>query len=281
MGGDAVVVVQLADGSLVKRLAGIRTPRGVVVAESVGRIFVSSAPDLLVIIDRASLVVLGRVAAGRAPDSVSWDPADRVVGVSDQRDGAVSLIADAGDGARRQVRLGVETGNVVYDAARGRFWVTVVNASPPDQLVSIDPVTAEPGARIDLPGCDGAHGLRLHPDGQSALVACESSSTLVRVELRTGDIVSAKVGKTPDVLAIDPGIGWLYVAAESGNLAVFDLEKHGLTPVGSQQVGNAAHSVAVEAATGRVFFPLKVGPRGAPALRIMRPRPALMDRAAK
>jgi DNA-binding beta-propeller fold protein YncE len=272
MGGDAVVVVQLADGSLVKRLTGIPTPRGVVVAESVGRIFVSSAPDRLVIIDSASLVVLRRVAAGRAPDSVSWDPEHQVVGVSDQRDGAVSLIAGAGDGARRQVHLGMETGNVVYDAARARFWVTVVNAAPPDQLVSIDPVTAGLGERIDLPGCDGAHGLRLHPDGQSALVACEASSSLVRVELGSGAIVSAKVGKTPDVLAIDPGTGWLYVAAESGDLTVFDIGKQGLAPVGSQHVGDAAHSVAVDAATNRVFFPLKVGARGAPALRIMLPR---------
>jgi len=271
MGDDAVVIVRLDDGSLVKVLKGIRTPRGVAVADEAGRIFVTSMPSRLVIIDSATLTEIGRVATGHSPDGVGWDPGRRVVGVSDQGDGAISLIADAGSGQRRQVPLGVETGNVVFDVARGQFWVTVVRAAPPDQLVAIDPVAASVVTRIDLPGCSGAHGLRLHPDGQSALVACEGNSVLARVGLGSPGVVTARVGRRPDVLAIDPGRGWLYVAAESGDLAVFDLAKQGLVTMGSEHVGEAAHSVAVDAATHRVFFPLKVGRHGRPVLRIMRP----------
>lgn len=271
MGDDAVTVVQLGDGALVKRLTGIPTPRGVVVAGSAGRIFVTSSPNQLVIIDSVALTVLGSATTGNGPDGVGWDPAHSVVGVSDQGDGAVSLIDGAGNGLRKQVLLGVETGNVVYDAARGLFWVTVVNAAPPDQLVPIDPVAASAGTRIDLPGCSGAHGLRIHPDGKSALVACEANSILARVTLATGAMVTANVGNTPDVLAIDPGLGWLYVAAESGDLTVFDLGKPGLVTIDAEHVGAAAHSVAVDAATHRVYFPLEVGSRGTPVLRIMRP----------
>ena len=271
MRDDAVLVVRLGDGAVVKRLRGIPTPRGVAVATDVGRIFVTSMPAQLVIIDSRTLKVVARVATGNAPDGVGWDPVHRVVGVSDQRDGAISLIADAGSGRRRQVRLGVETGNVVFDASRGRFWATVVNAAPPDQLVAIDPVGASVATRIDLPGCAGAHGLRLHPDGRSALVACEDNSALVRVGLVTPGVVAAAVGKKPDVLAIDPGRGWLYVAAESGDLTVFDLGQAGLVRVDSEHVAPAAHSVAVDAATHRVFFPLEVGPGGTPVLRTMRP----------
>ncbi len=47
--------------------------------------------------------------------------------------------------------LGRETGNVVFDPMRRTFWAAVVNASPPDQLVQVDPllkkVTACPGRR--------------------------------------------------------------------------------------------------------------------------------------
>ena len=35
--------------------------------------------------------------------------------------------------------------------------------------------------------------------------------------------------------------------------------------------GDASHSVAVDPASHHVFFPLQVGPKGTPALRIMRP----------
>jgi len=276
LGDDSVVVVQLSDGSLVKLLPGIPAPRGVAVADDVGRIFVTSSGTLnqLVIIDSPSLTEIARVVTGNAPDGVAWDSVDKTVGVSDQGDGAISLIAGSGSGLRTQVPLGATVGNSVFDATRGKFWITVVNAAPPDQLVEVDPVAATVVTRIDLPGCSGAHGLRLHPDGKSALVACEGNSVLLRVDLATPtNIVTAAVGNTPDVLSIDPGHGWLYVAAESGNLTVFDLGKPGLVTIDSQHVDNTAHTVAVDPATHHVFFPLEAGPQGTPILRIMRPAP--------
>ncbi len=95
LGDDSVVVVQLSDGSLVKLLPGIPAPRGVAVADDVGRIFVTSSGTLnqLVIIDSPSLTEIARVVTGNAPDGVAWDSVDKTVGVSDQGDGAISLIA--------------------------------------------------------------------------------------------------------------------------------------------------------------------------------------------
>ncbi len=272
MNDGSVVITDLADGKVLKELKGIPTARGVVVASDVGLTFVTSSPNQLVVIDNRSLAVVKRVATGNGPDGVGWDPTHRTVGVSDQGDGALSLIADSGNGARRQVPVGTETGNVVFDVARGWFWITAVQATSPDKLVAVDPVTAKIVASIDLPGCDGAHGLRLHPNGQSALIACEGNDSIARVELGAGHaIVTAKTGSGPDVLAIDPGLGWLYVAAESGDLTVFDLNAPGMALLGHDHPGAHSHSVAVDPVTHRVFFPLMAGPKGTPVLRIMRP----------
>ena len=272
MNDGTVLIVDLRDGSVLKELSGIPTARGVAAADEVGRIFVTSSPNQLVLIDNMSLTEAGRVATGNAPDGVGWDPIHKTVGVSDQGDGALSLIADAGSGTRTQVPLGLETGNVVFDAVRGLFWITVVAANPPDQLVAVDPVAATVTIRIDIPGCTGAHGLRLHPDGQSTFVACEGNYVLARVDL-TGahSVVTAPTGNGPDVLSIDPGLGWLYVAAESGDLAVFDIGMPGVALIGHDSPGNNSHSVAVDPNTHRVFFPLMSGPNGTPVLRIMRP----------
>jgi hypothetical protein len=272
MNDGAVDIVNLRDGSVVKELKGIPTARGVAVADDAGIIFVTSSPNQLVLIDNKALTEIKRVTTGSSPDGVGWDPNDKVVGVSDQGDGAISLIANAGSGKRTQVKLGEETGNVLYDAARGTFWITVVMASPPDQLVAVDPTTGAIGTRIGLPGCKGAHGLRLHPDGQSALIACENNDTLARVDLGGSHAVATgKTGSGPDVLSIDPGLGWLYVAAESGDLTVFDINKPGVSLLGHDHPGSNSHSVAVDPTTHRVFFPLMKGPNGVPVLRIMRP----------
>ena len=224
------------------------------------------------IIDSESLSEIARVDTGNGPDGVAWDALHKIVGVSDQGDGAISLISGAGSGARKQVRLGQETGNVAFDASRALFWITVVTQARPDRLIAIDPVAAAATVTIPLAGCSGAHGLRIHPDHQSALIACEGNSKLARVDLGGAHpLVTAPTGADPDVLAIDPGLGWLYVAAESGDLRVFDLNKAGLVPLGSQHPGAHSHSVAVDAATHHLFFPLIAGSSGAPVLRIMKP----------
>ncbi|MGH7296969.1 MAG: YncE family protein, partial [Polyangiaceae bacterium] len=215
MNDASVLVLDLADASVAKLLPNIPTPRGVAVGD--GRIFVTSTPSQLVIIDGSALTEIARVPTGTAPDGVGYDPVDHVVGVSDQQDGAVSLIPSMGTGQRTPVSIGKETGNVIYDAGRGVFWAAAVQSAPPDQLVQIDPVAKKATTRIDLPGCQGAHGVRLHPDGKSAFVVCEDNNVLVRVDLSgAGVLASAPTGSGPDVMAIDPGLGWIYVAAESG-----------------------------------------------------------------
>ena len=273
MGDASVVVVNVSDGSIVKVVENVARPRGVAVADDVGRIFVTSSPATLLILDNRTFDEVARVGTGTAPDGVGYDPKHAVVGVSDQGDGAVSLIAGAGTGARRQIRLGRETGNVVFDSARDVFWVTVEPASPPDQLVSVDPVAATIVTRIALPGCTGAHGLRLAPDLETALIACEDNAKLVRVSIDQGShaLALADTGSNPDVLAIDPGLGWLYVAAESGDLRVFDLSRPGLIQIDAEHPGEASHSIAVDPVTHHVFLPLQQGPAGKPVLRIMRP----------
>jgi DNA-binding beta-propeller fold protein YncE len=272
MNDGEVLIVDLRDGSVLKRLSGIPTARGVVVADDIGRIFVTSSPNQVVVIDNTALTEVGRVTTGSAPDGIGGDPTDKIVGVSDQGDGAISLIANSGNGTRTAISLGVETGNVVFDAPRGRFWITAVSATPPDKLVAVDPVAARVVTTIGLPGCAGAHGLRIHPDGKSAFIACENNDTVARVDLAGSNAVTtAPTGSGPDVLSIDPGIGWLYIAAESGDLTVFDINQPGVVLIGHDSPGDNSHSVAADPATHRVFFPLMAGPNGTPVLRIMRP----------
>ncbi|MFO0617894.1 MAG: hypothetical protein U0414_35215 [Polyangiaceae bacterium] len=273
MSDASVIVVALSDGAVVKVLPNLPSARGIAVAADVGRIFVTSSPNQLVVFDALALTEIARVRTGASPDGVAWDPIERVVLVSDQGDGAVSLIADAGGGARVQLKVGAETGNVVFDATRGVFWVAAPQATGVDRLVSIDPRTKRTQKQIELPGCAGAHGLRLDSKGATALVACEVNAVLARVDLDGAhEVVTAKVGLGPDVLALDPELGWLYVAAESGDLTVFDLSAAGLAPIDREHPDDHAHSVAVDPASHRVFFPLPTGSSGTPVLRIMKPR---------
>ena len=267
MNDGTVIVASLADGSVITVLPNVPTARGIVVANDVGLFFVTSSPNQLVAFDNKTLAEVRRVTTGNGPDGDGCDPKDQIVATSDQSDGAISLIANAGAGARTQVKLGTETGNVVYDAPRGVFWITVVGPTTPDRLVAVDPVAAKVTTTISIPGCDGAHGLRIHPDGGSALIACENNDKLARVDLTSQQVSIGSTGSGPDVLSIDPGLGWLYVAAESGDLTVFDINQPGVVLVGHDSPGSNSHTVAADPGTHRVFFPLQSGP----TLHIVKP----------
>lgn len=272
MNDSSVLILDLDDGSVLKEIKNIPVARGVVVAEKEGLVFVTSSPSSLVIINSDTMTEDKRVETGSSPDGVGWDPTHKIVGVSDQGDGAISLIPDSGNGTRTQIHLGRETGNVIFDESRGWFWITVVADTPPDQLVAVDPMTVEVKKTIDLPDCSGAHGLLLHPDSKSAYVACESNSVLARVDLAKSTVIETiPTGVVPDVMDLDPDLGWLYVAAELGDLTVVDINKPGLVLVGTDQPGAYAHSIAVDPNTHRVFFPLEAGKKGKPVLRIMKP----------
>jgi DNA-binding beta-propeller fold protein YncE len=273
MSDASVVVVELKDGAVVKVVPNVPVPRGVAVANEVKRVFVTSSPHTLVVLDADSLDEIARIPTGTAPDGVAWDGTHRVVAVSAQTDGAVSLIADAGSGKRVDVRLGRETGNVVYDPQRGCFWVAVEQSQPPDALVAVDPLGGKKLRTIPLPGCAAAHGVLVPPNSDAAFVACEDNAHLARVPLDAngGAPALAPTGASPDVLAFDAGLGWLYVAAESGDLTVFELTRPGFALLGRQHPADASHSVAVDPTTHRVYFPLAHGQNGAPTLRIMQP----------
>lgn len=75
------------------------------------------------------------------------------------------------------------------------------------------------------------------------------------------------VGEDPDVLAYDPSVHRLYVAAESGTLTTLDLHDHTLAVTGSSHLADNAHVVAVDPTTHRSYYPIPSSANGRPALR--------------
>ena len=161
--------------------------------------------------------------------------------------------------------LGGEAGNVQYDPGTHRMLAAVAGREQLDEL------TTKPArivARHALPGCKGAHGVHLDAARRLAFVACEGNAKLLVVDLRSHRVTQTfDVGDTPDVLDLDPGLHRLYVAAESGVVAVFDEQGRGLKKLAQAFLAPNAHSVAVDPATHLVYFPLENGP----VLRVLRP----------
>jgi YVTN family beta-propeller protein len=269
LGASRVIAVDVEHLTVAGTVDGVASVHGVRVAADRERVFATAtATNQVVAIEASSLTATGRAATGRFPDGVAYDPLHRLVFVSDKDDGSVTVVDAETLAVRRTVRLGGQVGNVIYDPASQHMLVAV---RPPDQLVVLDPDSGQETGRVDLPGCSGAHGVAVDPATRTAFVACERNAHLAVVDLtalRQRDLQT--VGEDPDVLAFDPGLSRLYVAAETGVVAVFDAQGGNVAKLGQAKLADHAHTVAVDPTTHRVFFPLE-NQGGHPVLRVMAP----------
>ena len=242
---------------------------GVLAVPQLGRVFASAtdAHELLTL-DARTGRVLNRAPAGDYPDGIAYDSVERRVYVSDEN-GGIEAVFDQRGRRVATVALGGDAGNVQYDAGSGRILVAVQTRN---DLAIVDPRSNRIVRRVALPGCDHPHGLLIDAPRRLAFVACDGNATLLTLDLKRLKVRgSAKVGGSPDVLAFDTSLHRLYVAAESGEVAVFAEGANGLTKLGQALLAPEAHTVAVDSRTHLVYFPLQSGSAGRPELMIMKP----------
>jgi DNA-binding beta-propeller fold protein YncE len=184
--------------------------------------------------------------------------------VSDEQDGNETVIDVQSSQRLGAIPVGGEAGNTQYDPVSHRTYVAVQTKN---QLVAIDPATDQIVERHDTPGCDQPHGLLIDPDQRRAFVACQGNDKLIGLDMSSMQVVATNdVGQSPDVLALDPGLHLVYVAAENGPLAVFRDDDTGVTRIALQSAGPNAHVVAVDPDTHSLYMPL-ASVNGQPVLR--------------
>jgi len=269
MGAGQLVVFDVRAGRVVGNLDGFPTVTGVLAVPAEHRVYASATGDhAVVVVDDSTLQVVTRVPGPRFPDGIAYAPEERRIFVSDES-GRRDFVLDAVTNAMvAQIELGGEAGNTQYDAGSHCILVAVQTAN---QLAVIDPATAQIVRRITLDrAVRHPHGVYIHAPHRLAFIAGEESATLGVLDLRTLQLRQVvPVGSDPDVLASDPSRGRLYVAAESGIVAVFEERDGSLVQLGWYRAPRA-HSVAVDPTTHRIYLPLAdVG--GHPVLRVMMP----------
>ncbi len=269
MGAGRLVVYDVRAGRVIGDLDGFPTVTGVLAVPAEQRAYASATGDhAVVVVDDATLQVVARVPGPRFPDGIAYAPEELRVFISDES-GRRDFVLDAVKNAMvAQVELGGEAGNTQYDSGSHCIIVAVQTAN---QLAVIDPAAARIVRRIMLPRAVWhPHGVYIDAPHRLAFIAGEESATLGVLDLRALQLRQVvPVGSDPDVLAFDPALGRLYVASESGVVAVLDERDGSLVPLGWYRAPRA-HSVAVDPGTHRVFLPL-ADVNGHPVLRVLVP----------
>lgn len=268
LGDSHVLVFDTNTQKLVADIPDVSKVHGVLAVPSLGRAYASATgTDEVVAIDERTLRIVARIPGGDYPDGLAFDPKDHELFVSDEA-GRTDTVIDT-DTERRvaTVQLGSEAGNTQFDAASGRMYV---DAQSKNELVAIDPETKKVVGHYALSGCNHDHGLNIDVPDRLAFIACDGNAKLLTFDLKTMRQTGIdSVGRDPDVLCFDAKLKRLYVASESGVVAVFEEKNRKLVKLGQTFLAYEAHSVAVDG-KDRVYFPLQnLG--GRPVLRVMAP----------
>lgn len=290
MGGGRLLVFDLEHNKLEAELHGFPKITGVLVVPELRKVY-ASVPgsgiglSLLVglgmaglsqgrgeiaVLDTQTLKERARMPGGVFPDGIAYDPKDHRVFVSDELGSVITVIDAIADRLVSRLATGGEAGNVRYDPDTTRIYVPVQSHN---ELIAIDPARGSVVARHVLPGCEHPHGFIVAPKGAIGYVACDGNDQLLTVDLASGHVLDKQaVAHDPDVLAIDPALNRLYVAAESGNLSTFDIGVPAVPKsLGDVFIADDAHTVAVDPATHRLYFAL-ANLNGHAALRVLVPR---------
>lgn len=268
MNAGQLVVFDTKKRAVIATLNGFPSVHGVIAVPELNRVYASATGEhKVVVLDTEALKIVAQAGPIDYPDGLAYAPAAKRVFVSDEHGGADAVIDATTNALVKTIPLGGSAGNTVYDPGSGKILVAV---SRKNELAVIDPGSEKIMGRYSLSGIDGAHGIALDVKGRLAFVAGEENHKIAVFDLSSMRVVGTyAVGRDPDVLAFDPGLKMLYVAAESGQVAVFRENGKNLVSKGRMDMPHA-HTVSVDPQTHLVYFPLQ-NLNGRPVLRIMTP----------
>jgi len=269
LGASEVLAFDTERRRVVARIGGVSHVHGVLAIPELGLVYASATgTDEVVAIDVSRMKIVARTPGGTYPDGMAYAPEAHKLYISDETGQTETVIDVLSNKRIAAIPLGGEVGNSQYDPISRHIFVNVQSRR---QLVEIDPATDRIIERDSLPGAEGNHGLLIEPERRLAFIACEGNDKLLVFDMSTRHVMRIfDVGKDPDVLAYDAGLGLLYVAGESGVGSVFRIDASGATKIADGTVGPNAHVVAVDPATHLAYFPIK-NLNGRPVLRIERP----------
>lgn len=272
LGEGRLVVFDTRRRTILADLPGFPHAHGVLAIPRLHRVYVTVSPltrtpGHLAVVDTRTLKTRALVSTGIHPDGLDYDPGDRRLFVSDEWGQTVSVIDTRTNRTDGIIPLGGEVGNTRYDPISKRIFSTVQTKN---LLAEIDPGTLRLVHRYSLPGGEHPHGLWIDGPRHLAFIACEQNAVLLVFDLETHKVTGRfSTGKSPDVLTFDPLRRLLFVASESGTVAVFREQGQTLVKEGKSFLGHRAHVILIDPETRLLYLPLE-NQGGHPVLKILR-----------
>jgi DNA-binding beta-propeller fold protein YncE len=255
LGADQTYVIDLRTNKVVATVKDTPGAEGVEYVPELKKFYTSNAHDNTIgVVDLKQMKVVKKLKTEAKPDGSTYAAPFHKLYVSDERGKAEAVVDVQKDEIVRTLHFDSETGMPQYDPVARKVYV---NLQDQNIFAVIDPATDEVMGRYPVGRCKGNHGMALDAQHHRVFLSCEENELMTVFDLDKHTVIaSAPMPAGPDVIKFDPGLARIYVACYSGAIVVFheDDPDH-YRKIEDFHVQHAVHSLAIDAATHRVYAP--------------------------
>ena len=252
--GDAVTVIDFADGGQARSIGALHRSHAVVPVPGTDLVAVTSGTDSTVrILDVATGAERASVAVGAKPDAALIDPGTGHLLTMDADGGTISELDLS---AARVVRT-IKVKPALEFAAIGANRMLYVNDEDANEVEVVDLRTGAVGAPIAMPGCEGPSGLALDAAHGRLIAACANGQVAV-VDVHAHRLAQlVPIGQGPDAVMLDERRGVALIpCGKTGTLEVLSVAAAGkVTKLATVTTEAGARTGALDPTTGIVYLP--------------------------
>ena len=250
--GTKVDVLDADQGKLIGEIANTRGVHGIALAPQFNRGFISCGQaNEVVIFDLKTLAILNRVAVGKKPDAIIFDPTTKRV-IVNNGDSNDSTIIDPADG-KVMGTISLE-GAPEFAVADGRGKV-FINLEDKNETVKIDPIALKLEARWSLNPCETPTGLAMDVATRRLFIGGRNKKMAV-LNADTGAVVTTMpIGERVDAVVYEPSTHLIFFSNGDGTVDFFhqDSPDH-YSAVNKLTTEPGAKTMAFDPQTHRIFL---------------------------
>jgi YVTN family beta-propeller protein len=249
--GTSVNAVDLKTNKPAGEITGLAGTHGIAYASKSHKGYISCGGDnSVVVFDLATLQVLKKIAVGKKPDAIIFEPFTKTIIVMNGDSKDCSVISPDSDVVIATIKL---DGGPEFAASdhKGRLFV---NLEEENAVNVIDLKEMKVIAQWSLAPCKTPTGLAIDLKARKLFVGCRSKHLAV-VDIDSGKVVKTfPIGAGVDACAYDEGTNLVFTSNGEGNISVFKVvSANDIQFVENIPTAPKARTMAVDKSTHKLY----------------------------
>jgi len=206
------------------------------------------------VVDLKQMKITKKLPTKQKPNGGTYAEAFGKAYISDTLGKEIAVIDVRADSIAKVLHFASEIGMVQYDRVGRKIYA---NLRSNRRVAEIDPASDKVIATYPAGDCEFNHAMALDPAGRRAFLLCGGNNVLAIFDINAHrPIAYIPLPSGGDDIAFDPGLRRIYVACESGAIAVMqeDDADH-FRKLEDFPVPQGVHTLVVDAQTHRVYAP--------------------------